>query len=46
MFAHEHTKRLGRGMVERLLPALGVRCTLRKQRSRFDSGKGTKRLLQ
>jgi hypothetical protein len=27
-------------MVERLLPALGVWCTLRKQRSRFDSGEG------
>lgn len=31
-------------MVERLLSALGVRCTLRKQRSRFDSGKGTHEL--
>ena len=27
-------------MVEELRPALGVRCTLREQRSRFDSGKG------
>ena len=27
-----------RGMVERLLPALGVWSTLRKQRNRFDSG--------
>jgi hypothetical protein len=27
-------------MVEELRPTLGVRCTLRKQRSRFDSGQG------
>ena len=32
---------VGRGMVEELRPALGVRCTLREQRSRFNSGQGS-----